>query len=253
MTTDFGLSDWFVGVMKGVILSLCPRAPIVDISHGVQAGDIVAGALVLREAYSFFPPGTVHMGVVDPGVGGERAPIAVRTKRYLFVGPDNGLVSLAAGEDGVEEIVSIEMPRFMLEEVSGTFHGRDIFAPAAAHLAGGVRMDELGPRLEGMKRLEIGAVRREGQSIEGEVIYADRFGNLITNIRREEIGSEKIEVEVGGESVRGLLASYSSAAPGEPLALIGSGGYLEISVNGGSAAERFGAVRGSPVKIREKD
>lgn len=249
LTTDFGYADWFVGAMKGVILSICPRAAVVDISHGVPAGDIISGAFVIREAYSFYPAGTVHVCVVDPGVGGGRAAIAVRTGRFLFVGPDNGLMSPACSDDGIDEIISIDNPDFMLENVSTTFHGRDIFAPAAAHLAAGVPLDALGRRVEAMAALDAGSVRREGRIMEGRVIYIDHFGNLITNIHGDDISSGRVSVEVGGASVPGLFASYSSAETGGALALIGSGGYLEISVNGGSAEERLGAGSGSTVRV----
>ncbi len=249
LTTDFGYSDWFVGAMKGAILSICPQATIIDISHGIPAGDIISGAFVIKEACSFYPPGTVHVGVVDPGVGGERAALAVRTRRHLFVGPDNGLMSLACNDDAIVEIVSIENSDFMLREVSTTFHGRDIFAPAAAHLANGVPVDALGRRVEAMRELDVGRVRCEGRTTEGCVIYIDHFGNLITNIPKDAIGSGKTEVRVRDSVVPGLFTSYSSVGEGEALALIGSSGYLEISVNRGSAKDCFGVEIGGIIKV----
>ncbi|MBI2948170.1 MAG: SAM-dependent chlorinase/fluorinase, partial [Verrucomicrobia bacterium] len=187
LTTDFGTDDWFAGTMKGVILSVNPKASIVDITHGIRLGDIRAGAFALAAAYRFFPRGTVHVAVVDPGVGSERKAIAVRTKDYFFVGPDNGLLSCALAREVIRSIHRLENKKFFLPFVSQTFQGRDVFAPVAAHLSKGVAIGKLGPRAASCKMLTLPTPIRRGHELVGEVIYLDRFGNGITNIRGEDL------------------------------------------------------------------
>lgn len=253
LTTDFGLEDWFVGTMKGVILSINPSATIADISHGIQAGDIRAGAFALAASYRLFPKGTVHLAVVDPGVGSKRKMIAVRTKNYFFVGPDNGLLSWALARESVQAVHRLENKRFFLPNVSTTFHGRDIFAPVAAHLSKGVPIGKLGPPVSNYKALPPREPTRRGGQIVGEIIYIDRFGNAITNIGHACLSQEcstcrQFKVVIGNRILP--LADFYEAVPkGKPVAVVGSTGHLEIAINGGSAAERLALEVGGVVTI----
>jgi S-adenosylmethionine hydrolase len=252
LTTDFGLRDPFVGIMKGVILSICPSARLVDLTHDLPPQDVQGGGLALEAAVAFFPPGTVHLGVVDPGVGSVRRAIAVRSAGHYLVGPDNGLLAFAF-EGAGWTAVALTAPEYRLPDVSRTFHGRDIFAPAAAYLAAGVPLERLGPRVEDPVRLSRPACRLEGRTLIGEVLDSDRFGNLMTSIpagRLGEIpGQGDLVVEVAGRPVRGLVQAYAEAADGEPAAIVGSTGRLEIFVNGGSARDCLGVGRGAPIRV----
>lgn len=266
LTTDFGNRDPFVGIMKGVILSICPEARIVDLTHEIKPFDILGGALALSSAYRFFPKGTIHLVVVDPGVGTKRKAIAVRAGGHYFVGPDNGVLSLAIQTSSQQTVdsrqeekpnvqaVEIKNPKVMLKEVSSTFHGRDVFAPAAAHLAKGVPLNELGPRLGNMKQLVLPAVRHIRRGIEGEVIAFDRFGNAITNLRGQDsvVSSQGKGLVLVGDKPMKLVKSYGGVTSGEALALWGSHGFLEIAVNQGSAQEALGLVKGTKVSLRER-
>jgi S-adenosylmethionine hydrolase len=253
LTTDFGLRDPFVGIMKGVILSICPSARLVDLTHDLSPQDVQGGALALEAALDYFPPGTVHLAVVDPGVGSARRALAVRSAGHYLVGPDNGLFTFAF-EGGGWTAVALTAPEYRLPDVSRTFHGRDIFAPAAAYLAAGVPLERLGPRIEDPVRLSRPACRLEGGTLIGEVLDSDRFGNLMTSIpadRLEEIpGRGDVAVEVSGRPVRGLVQAYAEAADGEAAAIVGSTGRLEVFVNGGSARDRLGVGRGAPIIVR---
>lgn len=252
LTTDFGLRDPFVGIMKGVILSICPSARLVDLTHEVPPQDVLAGGLALESATPFFPPGTVHLAVVDPGVGSARRALAVRAGGHYFVGPDNGLFTFALEHAGWTA-VSVTAPEYRRSEVSRTFHGRDVFAPAAAYLAGGVPLERLGPVVSDPGRLHRPGCRLEGDDLLGEVLDADRFGNLITSIpaaRLAEIpGSGGLGVEVAGQRLRGPVEAYAEGGDGEPAVIVGSTGRLEIFVKGGSARERLGAGRGTIVRV----
>src|SRR3989442_15159550 len=177
LATDFGFSDWFVGTMKGVILGIAPRAAIVDITHEIPAGDIRAGAFALRASYRFFPKGTVHVVVVDPGVGSERKAIVVETDNYFFIGPDNGVLSWALAKERIKTIRALENEHYFLHPISGTFHGRDIFAPVAAHLASGVPTRKLGPVSKDFMRLPWPEPKRARNRIEAKIVCIDRFGN----------------------------------------------------------------------------
>jgi S-adenosylmethionine hydrolase len=250
LTTDFGAHDGYAGAMKGVILSLAPQTQLVDVTHGIPPHDVVAGAVALAQAAPLFPPGTIHVAVVDPGVGGARADIVVAAAGQLFVGPDNGVLSLAA--KGARRIHAISAAAFRREPVSPTFHGRDVFAPAAGQLAAGAEIDAAGPLLDAMLDLQAPAVRRHGGMIEGEVIHIDGFGNLITSIAGDAL-SPDAAVEVEGTEGRfepPLGRTFSDVDPGALIAYVGSGGQLEIARRDGSAAERVGAARGSPVRAR---
>lgn len=253
LTTDFGLKDPYVGAMKGAMLSAAPGAAIVDITHLVSPGNILEGAFILVEACRHFPRGTVHVGVVDPGVGGERKPILVETEDYLFVGPDNGLFSLAARSFGMKKAIELTEKRFFLPEVSSTFHGRDIFGPVAAHLAAGAAPDAFGKELGKIRALDIPRPEAGDGGVSGEVIYVDSFGNLISNIRKEDIeafSGAGCEVLINGAVLKGVRKTYGMAAEGAALALIGSSGYLEVAVNSGSATSALCAGVGGKVKVR---
>jgi S-adenosyl-L-methionine hydrolase (adenosine-forming) len=257
LTTDFGERDPYVGMMKGVILSINPRVRIVDISHGISAGSILEGSTIIKEAYPYFPAGTVHVGVIDPGVGGMRRPIAVASKNHFFVGPDNGLFwPVIAAESGTE-VIHLTEKRYWMDAVSSTFHGRDIFAPVAAHLSEGIGLLLMGEKIDDPVSLAYPLVRREQNLLVGEVIRADRFGNLITNITTEDLSGflspEGLNVAIGGLSLMGIHTIYAEVPEGEPLALVGSSKLLEIAVNRGSAQTDLGDACdvGAKVTVRQ--
>ena len=249
LTTDFGFRDGYAGAMKGVVLSLAPGATVVDISHGVPPQDVVAGAVALAQAAPLYPPGTIHVAVVDPEVGGARADLLVEAGGSFFVGPDNGVLSLAARAN--RRIWRIEAPAFRREPVSPTFHGRDVFAPTAGRLAAGASPEEAGPRVEKMTDLAAPVVRQRAGRVEGRVIHVDAFGNLITSIGVEHVTPEaSIEVEGTGGVYHPVLArTFSDVEPGALVAYFGSGGQLEIARRNGSAAQHVGAERGSIVRV----
>ena len=250
LTTDFGARDPYVAAMKGVLLSICPELNVVDLSHEIAPQDVLEGALFMAGALPYFPAGTVHVAVVDPGVGSERKPIAVSVGGQTVVCPDNGLLTLFAREHPIDEVRVIENPRFMRAPLSATFHGRDVFAPAAAKLACGEPLEGAGPELDGIVTLMVPRPRTEGRRIRGEVIHIDRFGNAISNIQRSVVGEAKlVEVRLGRHVLAGLRRSYADVAAGEPLALFGSSGHLEIAVSGGSASAQLGIGRGDPLEV----
>jgi S-adenosylmethionine hydrolase len=252
LTTDFGTSDWFVGTMKGVVLGINPRARIVDLTHGVPAGDIRAGAFALAAACKFFPKGTVHVAVVDPGVGSAREAIAVETERYFFVGPDNGVLSWALRDEKIREVRALKNEKYFLPQLSKTFHGRDIFAPVAAHLSRGVAIEKLGPSKKAFVRLDWPQPRVRERRVEGEVVYIDRFGNAITNLVcdwLEKFSGSRVQILVKGKRLRAIESCYAAVRTGKPVAVIGSSGFLEIAVNGGSAAKNFGLIPGTRVSV----
>ena len=249
LLTDFGTRDVYVGVMKGVIARRCPQAKVIDLTHDVAPGDVSAAAYLLSTAWRYFPAGTIHVAVVDPGVGGARAPLAAEAAGHRFVGPDNGLFATIFEEAGAVRGVRIENPGVRLEPLSRTFHGRDLFAPAAAALAGGASLESLGPPIYRWERLAMPEPWMTGEGVlVGQVVYVDRFGNLITNLRRGHLRRSSI-VRVAGREVRGLSASYDGVAPGALLAIIGSSDRLEISVNRGSAAAVLDARTGTQVEV----
>ena len=254
LTTDFGLRDPYVAEMKAAIIGICPDAAIIDLTHGVEKFNVRTGAFMLASAAPYFPNGTVHIAVVDPYVGTSRRPIIIQTERAFFVGPDNGMLILAAEVQGIKQMRQIETRRLMLPHVSSTFHGRDIFAPTAAHLANGIALEEFGPQITEVVKPEFVKVTRTQDIIVGEVLHVDDFGNLITNIHVKEIaafGQEIIQVEIGSHIPQQMKLSttYAEAKPKEPLALIGSHTYLEIALNQGDAAEKFGAKAGDKIKV----
>jgi len=252
LTSDFGTRDAYVGIMKGVMLGIAPSARLVDLSHDIAPQAVLVGALVLRSAVEFFPPHTVHLAVVDPGVGSSRLPIAVVTERGTLVGPDNGLLYPSATALGIREVRRLENEKLFRPEVSQTFHGRDVFAPVAAHLAAGVPAGELGARVDGLQPLHVPAARRDATGVSGEVIYVDHFGNLITNIRADHLSTfpaQNLSVSIGQVSLPAPVSSYSAVDPGQPLVIISSWGHLEVAVRNGDAARHFSAGAGTVVRV----
>lgn len=248
-TSDFGLEDPFVGIVKGVILSLNPNVTIVDITHLIPPHDVLQAALTLRSAYRFFPPQTIHLAVVDPGVGSSRKPIVIDSPPYLFVGPDNGIFSFVVGENFSAYL--LENPRFFLPKVSKTFHGRDIFAPVSAHLSLGVPPSAMGRKLDGIEKLSLPTPVVQENRIVGQIIAFDRFGNAITNIPEELLeGKENLKIRIGEHIIEGLSNFYGEKEPPAPLAIIGSSGFLEISVNLASAREILRLEKGDEVEIK---
>lgn len=242
LTTDFGLDDPFVGVMKGAILGIAPEVQIVDITHSIPSHNILQASLILRNSYCFFPKGTVHVVVVDPGVGSSRRPILVVTKRYFFIGPDNGALSLASELEDQVQVFHLTSRKHFLNPVSNTFHGRDIFSPVAAWLSRGTAPDLLGERVASLVKLDFPRVRRNGNTLTALVLYTDKFGNLVTNISAQDLsGPEKdslpFVIQLGDKMISQLRPSYAGAAPGEIFSIWGSSGLLEISMNQASAAE----------------
>jgi S-adenosylmethionine hydrolase len=236
LTTDFGLKDHYIGAMKGVILSINPDALIADITHEIPPHDVFRGAFVLRNFYRYFPQGTVHAVVVDPGVGSGRKPIAVEADKNIFVGPDNGVFTFVYRESKSVSVFEISNPKYILPSVSFTFHGRDIFAPVAGHLSLGVSIEDLGKKLKKPVLLPVKEPKVGREEIIGEVIYIDSFGNLVTNIPANLIEPES-RVHIGKRIIRGISKSYADVREGEILAIIGSSGFLEISVNRGRASD----------------
>jgi hypothetical protein len=252
LCTDFGTQDAYVGIMKGVMLSVNPSLRFVDLSHDVPPQSIRIGALLLQNAVDYFPRGTVHLAVVDPGVGTARHPVVVVTDRAFFVGPDNGLLHRAAAALGLRQAYRIENEQLFRQPVSQTFHGRDVFAPVAAHLASGVPPRHAGPALDALRPLAIPEPKLLAGGVAGEVLYVDRFGNLITNIGMKELHAfppDRVSVTIAAVSISRLVPSYASVPAGAPLLIVGSWGLLEIAVREGSAAERFGAAVGTPVSL----
>jgi S-adenosyl-L-methionine hydrolase (adenosine-forming) len=236
LTTDFGCADWFVGAMKGVIWGINARAQIADICHEIRPGDIAGGAFVLANVYCSFPKGTLHVVVVDPGVGSGRPAIVVQTRNYYFIAPDNGVLSLALSRESVTQVRRLENPRFFRHPVSSTFHGRDVFAPVAAHLSLGKPVTGFGPRASELSRLDWPEAHQQGRAVHGEICYLDRFGNAITNIPGAWItGDAGIDrLCVKGRALP-LAACYQAVPKGQAMGVVGSHGYVEIAVNGGSA------------------
>lgn len=250
LTTDFGTRDWFVGTMKGVILGIAPRAEVVDLTHEIPPGDIRAGAFALAAACRFFPKGTVHVALVDPGVGGTRRAIVVQTTKYIFVGPDNGVLSWALANEKIKSVHRLENSNYFLRPVSRTFHGRDIFAPVAAHLCRGTPIRKLGPAQNDFVRLPWPQPRVRKDRIDGEVVFIDRFGNAITNIANLSLKPRgQLEVFLGRTRLCSVGTFYQSVRAGKAVAVPGSSGFLEIAVNGGSAATQFGLHAGTAVSV----
>jgi S-adenosyl-L-methionine hydrolase (adenosine-forming) len=252
LLTDFGLDDYYVAAMKGVILSRCSQARLIDISHGIAPQNLLSAAYVLLGAYQQFPAGTIHLAVVDPGVGSSRRGLILQTDQYLFVGPDNGLFSLVAPE--LAEAFEIQSSAYLPATFSNTFHGRDIFAPVAAALAAGVKPEELGSPIRDAKRLAALA-RVTGTTIKSQIIHLDRFGNAVTGIERGYFNSELLassfSLRAGAADIHLQRRFYAEepVVPGEPFLIWGSLNFLEISVTNGSAAELLNLSCGQEVTL----
>jgi S-adenosylmethionine hydrolase len=256
LTTDFGLNDHFVGTIKGVILSVVPDAEIVDISHSLQAFDVLDGALTIAQSYSYFPSGTVHLVVVDPGVGTARRPILVTSDRHHFVAPDNGVLSLVYSKEERLHIRHITAEHYYLQPVSKTFHARDIFSPVAAWLAKGVDPEKFGDEITDFVRFNAPKPKAiDGNTLRGVVLKVDRFGNLVTNITPEEAPTlfmsepAPFKIRIGKHEITQIHSNYSEGAPGEIFGILGSTGYLEIAADRGSAAKIVGTGKGTEVLI----
>ncbi len=255
LTTDFGLNDHFVGTLKGVILNILPEAHIVDICPSVQPFDILDGALALAQAYAYFPARTVHLVVVDPGVGSARRPIIATSEQHTFVAPDNGVLSLMYAREQRLSVRHISSDHYFLQPISNTFHGRDIFAPVAAYLAKGVDHEKFGEEITDYVRFNAPRPKPAGDnSLRGVVLRVDRFGNLITNFTPQDLpalfqSNVSLKLTVGKRARPMLRSNYAEGAPGELFAIIGSMGYLEISVNRGSAAQIAAAGKGTEVLL----
>jgi S-adenosylmethionine hydrolase len=255
LTTDFGTHGPYVASLKGVVLGLAPGTQLVDVSHAIAPQNILEGSFVLASIVEAFPAGTVHLGVVDPGVGSARRIIALKAAEQWFVAPDNGLLSVVARDhpiDGVREIANTKLFR---RTVAATFHGRDIMAPAAAHLALGLDPEELGPPRHGIVTLPTIEPRQDEHGFVGEVIFCDAFGNLITNMPAERVVSDRPDggtIEIAGERIVGLCRTYSDRPPGTLIALTGSSGWIEVAVVNGDASRHLGAGPGTTVWFRKK-
>lgn len=257
LTTDFGQNDHFVGVLKGVILDITPEAKIVDITHAVQAFDVLDGALTISQAYSYFPNGTVHMVIVDPGVGTARRPIVVTGERHFFVAPDNGVLSMLYDREQRLSVRHISAEHYFLQPLSSTFHARDIFAPVAAYLAKGVDADRFGDEVTDFVRFAAPRPKpTDEHTLRGVVLKVDRFGNLITNITPQdapklfEVGAAAFTIVVGSKGqINRVCSSYAEGGPGEVFGILGSMGFLEIAAYRGSASQLLGAGKGSEVTV----
>lgn len=252
LTTDFGLSDHYVGTMKGVILGICPRATIVDIGHEVSPFEIGEGAYLIAQAYRFFPPKTVHVVVVDPGVGTARRPILMEAAGHYFVAPDNGVLSMIYGREE-HKIRVVTNDKYFLHPVSNTFHGRDIFSPAGAHLAAGVPPSRMGKPITDYLRPAFQKPHRAGKRTwSGRILKVDRFGNIVTNFHTSEfpdLEKRNFAMVIGPHETSVLARNYAEASPGELFVIVGSSGYLEVSVSQGSAARKIGCESGALAEL----
>jgi S-adenosyl-L-methionine hydrolase (adenosine-forming) len=260
LLTDFGAGDEYAGLMKGVILSINPSAAIIDITHQIDAQDIVQAAFAIHSSYEYFPKGTVHLIVVDPGVGSQRSLLALEMKNQFFIAPDNGVLTLLFNEGKIASLTRITNSKYFLSSVSRTFHGRDIIAPVGAHLSGGIDVRKLGTKIdlrEVVQIDELHARMTEDGELVGKIIAIDNFGNLITNIPYKMLGEllqtgreKNIQVKIGSHLITGLSETYDNVRSNIPLALVGSRGYLEIAVNKGNASRAVKAEKGDKVRVK---
>jgi S-adenosyl-L-methionine hydrolase (adenosine-forming) len=256
--TDFGIKDGNVGVMRGVIWGICPTAQISDLSHMIQAQNIREAGYILARSVPYFPKGSIHVVVVDPGVGTERRPMAAQIGDWFYVGPDNGTITVwlerAKQEDWQTDFIELKRPQYWLKNISHVFHGRDIFSPVAAHLANGVPLGELGTPFKDVIRLELPKPEKTNHGWQGEVIHIDHFGNISTNIRIENLGDamnakENIILRLNGIEIKGMVDTFGERPVGELVALIGSTGNLGIAVVNGNAQEKLATKVGDPVEV----
>jgi len=257
LTTDYGTNDHLVGTMKGVILRINPDVTIVDISHNVTAYDLLDGALTIGSAYSYFPPKTIHVVVVDPGVGTERRPLLVSAQNQYFIAPDNGVLSVIFEREDNVVVRHANVEHYYLNPVSNTFHGRDVFAPVAAWLTKGWQTPSMGDEISDYKKFSMPKPKEADGGLKGVVLRVDAFGNLITNFRAEHLAENAQEngnfkMQVGTQAVTKLVDTFAHGAAGEPIAYVGSSGYIEIGVNKGSAARTLALGRGTPVILPAK-
>jgi S-adenosylmethionine hydrolase len=252
LTTDFGLSDHFVGVMKGVILGIQPAARIVDISHGVRPFDIADGAFTIVQAYPYFPKKTIHVIVVDPGVGSARRPLLAEMAGQYFIAPDNGVLSMVFAREKAK-VRHITAEKYFLHPVSRTFHGRDVFSPVAAHMAAGIKPAQFGKPIDDYLRASFDKPAQTGQrSWTGLILKSDHFGNLATNFHIDQfpaLRTHAFSLNVGSQSIKRLALTFSECAPGELFVIVGSSGYIEIAASEASAAQALGCGAGSPVEL----
>jgi S-adenosylmethionine hydrolase len=252
LITDFGLKDPYVAEMKAIILGIKPDATIVDITHEIEKFSTRMGAYVLASASPYFPIGAIHVAVIDPSVGTKRCPILMQTSKSYFIGPDNGVLVLAAKNQGIEHVYEISNRKLMLPRISGTFHGRDVFAPAAAHLANGISPATFGPEIHNIVMPEFAKIRRGKNTLVGQILHIDDFGNIITNFGEIELNQLKTKsvVNLGLKDVKlrlKLCKAYSDVESQEPLAVMGSHNFLEISINQGNAAKTFKIRNGDKI------
>jgi S-adenosylmethionine hydrolase len=252
LTTDFGLSDHYVGVMKGVILGICPQAQIVDISHQIPPFEISEGAYTIAQAYAYFPPKTVHVVVVDPGVGTSRRPILMEAAGQYFVAPDNGVLAMVYSRER-HKIRLISNEKYFHHPVSRTFHGRDIFSPVAAHVAAGVPASRIGKLIRDYLRPGFEKPQRTGKRTwSGRILKIDRFGNIITNFHAADfpdLERRNVAMVIGPRQIEALAHNYAECGPGELFMIVGSSGYVEVSVSQGSAARQIGCETGAPADL----
>lgn len=252
LTTDFGLQDYYVSAMKAVMLGLAPKARLIDVSHDIPPQDIMAGAWVIRNSAFLFPEGSVHLVVVDPGVGTSRNPIALKIDGQYFVGPDNGIFSLFYDEFDVEA-VKLNNHAYWRDQASNTFHGRDIFAPVAAHLSTGVELSELGDPIEDLVTYHWAVPIADKDGLQGWIVHIDRYGNLVTNISesliKETISDGVVKIYVGNTMLNKFVTTFGDVEEGEPAAYIGSSGMLEIGINKGNAGRMLSVDKGAQISI----
>ena len=252
LLTDFGTADYFVGAVKGAILSVNPKAVIVDLTHEIPPQDIAAGAFTLLAAYKTFPAGTIHVGVVDPGVGSTRRPVIVSANKQFFVGPDNGLFTYIYDREPSHKIFHVTAEKYFRPDPSSTFHGRDIFAPVAAALSNGVKPREFGPRISDAVRLPVSLepeILKNGD-VRARIIHIDRFGNCVTNITRDFV-KPNASLLINRKTIRQFRNFYGEDSSDSPFAIWGSAGFLEISINGGSAAKTLGVNTGETILLTQ--
>ena len=254
LLSDFGSQDHYAGTMKGVILAICPAATLVDITHDVPPHDVLTGALQLSASYRYFPPGTIFLVVVDPGVGSGRRGIAADAGGYRFVAPDNGVLTAVFRDEAPRKVVELTERRYARPTVSRTFEGRDRFAPAAAWLGKGIQLTALGRPVSSYQHLELPPPQVTDDALSGEVMVVDRFGNLVSNIDRRTFEtfarSGPVQIVADGTPIVRIVSTYSEMGPGELCALFGSSDHLEVALNAGNAAQKLGAGRGMRIVIR---
>lgn len=252
LTTDFGLQDYYVSAMKAVILGISPDVRMIDISHDIPPQDIMAGSWVVKNSTPLFPDGTIHLVVIDPGVGTEREPVALKVGNQYYVGPDNGIFSLLI-EDRDFEAVRLNNEKYWREGPSNTFHGRDIFAPVAAHISQGVPLDDLGEAINKLVTYRWASPIADKDGLQGWIIHIDKFGNLVTNLSEslinDTLDDSSVKIYIGNTILEDIVNTFGSVPEGEPAAYIGSSGMLEIGINKGSAEEMLGVQKGAQISL----